>query len=162
VPIISTVSSGPAALGFDPSSLSYSTTAPTTTFLNYPANNPLGPFGGDVNPLQNGATQVGGMVFVPGTSTVLYFGATPTNYGGYGPPGQEGPWSLNGQYAQQVWAYNANDLLAVKQGKLQPWQVQPYDVWNFQFPIASNWYGNGTHENMIGGVAFDPSTNRLY
>jgi PKD repeat protein len=162
VPIIDTVSSGPAAIGFNPSTLSLTTTAPSTTFLDYPVSNPLGPFGGDVDPLQNGPTQIGGMVFVPGTSTVLFFGATPTNYGGYGPPGQEGPWSLDGQYTQQVWAYNANDLLAVKQGTLQPWQVQPYDVWNFQFPIASNYAGNGTAENVIGGVAFDPSTDRLY
>ena len=35
----------------------------------------------------------------------------------------------------QVWAYNANDLLAVKNGTLQPWQVQPYDVWKFNVPV---------------------------
>ncbi len=162
VPIISTVSSGPAAIGFNPSNLSSSSQAPGTNFLYYPASNPLGPFSSAVDPLQSGTSQIGGMVFVPGTNSILFIGATGTNYDGYGPPGQEGPWSLNGQYTQQIWAYNANDLLAVKQGTLQPWQVQPYDVWNFQFPIASNWVGSGIHENYVGGVAFDPSTDRLY
>lgn len=162
VPIISTVSSGPAALGFNPGDLSYLATAPTTPFVEYPAGSPLGPFSGYVDPLQNGTTKIGGAVFVPGTSTVLFIGSTGTNSAGYGPPGIEGPWSLNGEYAAQVWAYNANDLLAVKQGTLQSWQVQPYDVWNFQFPIQSNWAGNGTHQNVIGGVAFDPSTDRMY
>ncbi|MGH7172677.1 MAG: PKD domain-containing protein [Gemmataceae bacterium] len=156
IPIISTVSSGPAALGFNPNDLSYSATAPSTTFLDYPTNDPLGPYTGAVDPLQNGVTGIGGAVFVPGTSTVLFVGQTGTNYVSYGPPGVEAPWSFNGQESYQVWAYNANDLLAVKQGTMQPWQVQPYDVWNFTFPFA------GDYGIQVGGVAFDPSTDRLY
>ena len=66
----------------------------------------------------------------------------------------KGPASLNGAYATQIWAYNANDLAAVKNGTMQPWQVQPYDVWNPTFPNTSN--------TSIGGVAYDPSTGRLY
>jgi PKD repeat protein len=162
-PIISTESSGPAALGFDPSTLSYATTASNTPFLYYPVNNPLGPYSGTADPLQNATSQVGGDVFVPGTSSLLFIGSTGTNYIGYGPPGIEGPWSLNGGYALQVWAYNANDLLAVEQGALQSWQVQPYDVWNLSLPLQPNFdEGSGGSQSVIGGVAFDAATNRLY
>jgi hypothetical protein len=105
---------------------------------------------------------IGGAVFVPGTSSVLYFGTSGINYDGYGAPADygdtvytgKGGHSLNGQYAYQVWAYNAADLVAVKQGQIQPWQVQPYDVWNFTVPISGNY--------EVGGVAFDSSTGRLY
>jgi len=38
---------------------------------------------------------------------------------------------------------------------MQPWQLQPYSVWNFDFPQFQ-----GSKE--LGGVTFDPSTDRLY
>src|SRR5262249_33765576 len=138
VPIIATSSSGPAAFGFNPKDLGREV-APALPYLHYPERNPLGPYSGPANPVQNGSTSVNGAAFVPGTSSVLFFGTTATNHCGYGIPeeygdredGGKGPHSLNGEYAFQVWAYDANDLAAVRQGKKQPWQVQPYDVWNF-------------------------------
>jgi PKD repeat protein len=158
--IVSRTSSGPAAFGFDPGTLGSGVT-PTTPYVYYPVNNPLGPYEGPADPLQSGTTQVNGAAFVPGTNSVLFFGSTGTNYDGYGEASTygdtvrtaKGPHSLNGQYALQVWAYNAADLVAVKQGKLQPWQVQPYDVWNFTVPIPST---------QVGGVAFDAASGRLY
>jgi hypothetical protein len=161
IPIISTTSSGPGAFGFDPKKLG-SETAPATPYVYYPVEHPLGPYTGPANPLQNGTTAVNGVVFVPGTSSVLFFGSTATNYAGYGTPQEyrdkvhdgKGPHSLNGEYAFQVWAYDANHFVAAKKGKVNPWHVQPYDVWNFSLPI--------TGEYRIGGVAFDSSTGRLY
>jgi hypothetical protein len=160
--IISRTSSGPAVFGFDPSAVGTSM-APVTPYLYYPVNTPLGAYSGAANPLQSGTTQVNGVVFVPGSSSVLFFGTTGTNYNGYGEAADygdtnhtsKGPHSLNGQYAFQVWAYNANDLVAVKNGTVQPWQVKPYAVWNFNLPSA-------TAGDQIGGVAFDPSTDRIY
>ena len=38
---------------------------------------------------------------------------------------------------------------------MQPDQVQPYDVWNFTLPNTSG-------STTIGGVAYDPSTGRVY
>jgi hypothetical protein len=162
IPIIARTSSGPAAFGFDPSQLG-SSVAPATPYVWYDnANHPLGPYIGPANPLQSGNGLVNGVVFAPGTSSVLFFGSTGINYEGYGLPADwndpyfdKGPHSLNGQYAMQVWAYNANDFVAVKQGTLQPWQVVPYDVWNFDVPIT-------TGGKRIGGVAFDAATGRLY
>jgi hypothetical protein len=161
IPIISRTSSGPAAFGFNPSQLG-SSTAPVTPYVYYPLAHALGLTEGPANPLQSGNARTNGVVFAPGTSTVLFFGSTGTNYEGYGDPApwgdpyfDKGPHSLNGQYAFQVWAYNANDLVAVKQGLLQPWQVVPYDVWNFELPIT-------TANKRVGGVAFDPASGRVY
>ncbi|HEY7314577.1 MAG TPA: hypothetical protein VH643_34835 [Gemmataceae bacterium] len=159
--IISRTSSGPSAFGFDPSKLG-SGVASITPYVYYPVNTPLGPYEGAADPLQSGTATVAGAVFVPGTSSVLFFGATGTNYEGYGDASSfgdnvntdKGPHSLNGQYTFQVWAYNANDFVAVKNGQMQPWQVQPYDVWNFTLPISGS--------EKLGGVAFDSATGRLY
>src|SRR5262249_39590976 len=63
--------------------------------------------------------------------------------------------SYGGKYAWQAWAYDAKDLVAVKNGKKNPWDLKPYATWNFGFPIP-----NG--EKYMGGVAFDPSSGRLY
>ena len=164
-PIINTESSGPAAIGFNPSDLG-TANDPASTFLAYPANNPLGPIQAHANPIQSGTTSVSGDVFVPGTSSILYFGETGTSYEGYGDSyswgtnygttadGGKGPQSLNGQYSFQVWAYNAAAFAAVQQGKLQPDQVMPYDVWNFTLPISGAY--------QVGGVTFDPSSGRVY
>jgi PKD repeat protein len=163
VPIISTTSSGPAAFGFDPSGLG-SAAIPATPYLYYTTDNPLGPYFGPADPLQSGVTTVNGAVFVPGTSSVLFIGRSGANFSGYGAASDwgdthdgaldgKGPHTLNGDYVLQVWAYNANDFVAVKQGTLQPWQVQPYDVWNFTLPIPAY---------EVGGVAFDPNTGRIY
>jgi hypothetical protein len=166
IAIVSRTSSGPAAFGFNPSTFSYNSAAPDTPYVYYPVNTPLAENQGPADPLQNDNTSVAGAVFVPGTSTILYFGNTGTNYEGYGAASDygdnvdvnKGPHSLNGQYAFQVWAYNANDLVAAKEGLIQPWQVQPYDVWNFTLPNAAS----GGKGGGIGGVAFDPSTGRIY
>ena len=159
-PIISTESAGPAAIGFNPGDLG-SANDPASTYLAYTGGHQLGAYTGPANPMQSGTTSIDGDAFVPGTSSILYFGATGTNYEGYGEPGPwdgtndaTGPQSLNGQYAFQVWAYNANDLVAVQQGQLQPYQVMPYDVWNFTLPIPASCQPEG--------LAFDPGTGRIY
>src|SRR5439155_5482788 len=63
--------------------------------------------------------------------------------------------SQNGDYAYEVWAYNVDDLIAVKNGQKQPWQIKPYATWNFDFPITEG-------SKHIGGVAYDPASGRIY
>src|SRR5262249_31964023 len=95
--------------------------------------------------------------------SVLFFGDHGINTYGYGEAltyndpyrGGKGDHSLNGDYAYQVWAYDVNDFIAVKNGLKQPWDIKPYDVWNINFPQ----FDGAKH---IGGVAFDPATGRLY
>ena len=111
----------------------------------------------------DGNTNLNGVFFAPGSSSVLVFGSVGTNQVQYGTqsasndPYRQGKGfhALNGDYAYQVWAYNANDFLSVMDGKMQPWQVQPYATWNLDFPQFN---GGKT----LGGVTFDPSTDRLY
>ncbi len=59
-------------------------------------------------------------------------------------------------YAYQVWAYDLNDWVAVKNATKQPWQVVPYAHWTLNLPTADpGWKG-------IGGVGYDPVQRLLY
>jgi PKD repeat protein len=161
IPVIGRTSSGPAVFGFDPSQLGTGIT-PVTPYVYYPLTNPLANIVTN-NPLFNGNTEIKGMAFVPGTRTILFFGDNGTNSVGYGEAADfndgyrtgKGWHSQNGDYAYEVWAYNVEDLIAAKNGQIQPWQVKPYETWNFDLPT----FDGGKH---IGGVAFDPATMRLY
>jgi hypothetical protein len=160
--VIGRTSAGPAVFGFDPASLSTSEPSPATPYLYYTLDSPGGPIG-SYNPIFTGNTSIQGVFFAPGTRSVLFFGSVGTNQVGYGLPGafndsyraSKGWHSLDGDYAYQVWAYDADDLLAVENESLQPWQVQPYAVWDLDFPQFDG-------SKYLGGVAFDPSTGRLY
>ncbi len=164
--ILSRTSSGPAAFGFDPTTLSTSTPSTTIPYVYYPIANPLGGGGyACTSPLYNGNDSIQGVCFAPGSRSVLFFGSVGTNTYTYGTGsaandttirgGGKGPHSVNGDYAYQVWAYNADDFLAVEDGQMQPWQLQPYATWNLDFPQSNP-------ADELGGVTFDPSTNRLY
>jgi hypothetical protein len=104
-----------------------------------------------------------GVAFVPGTRSVLFFGPIGTGNFYYGEAAaandanrtSKGPHSIGGNYVLQVWAYDANDFVAVKDGQKNPWDITPYATWNFDFPLPDG-------PKYMGGVAFDPATGRLY
>jgi hypothetical protein len=157
--IISRTSSGPAAFGFDPDDLG-AVTAPVTPYVYYPLDHQtLGWGTGGFN----GTTRIEGVLFAPGSRSILFFGSEGTGTIGYGEAsdfndpyrGGKGYHSQNGQYEYKVWAYDALDFLAAKNGEVQPWNVVPYQEWSFSFPT-----GVGNYE--VGGVAFDPVAGRLY
>lgn len=58
-------------------------------------------------------------------------------------------------YVHQVWAYNAADMVAVKNGSKQPWDIFPYAVWNYALPFQ-------TESRSIAGAAYDSATQRIY
>ena len=58
-------------------------------------------------------------------------------------------------YNYQLWAYDLNDLAAVKAGRKKPWEPKPYGVWPLDLPIPAP-------ETQIGGVGYDMSRQRLY
>jgi len=58
-------------------------------------------------------------------------------------------------YVYYVWAYDANDLLAVKAGAKQPWEVIPYGIWTLDFPVNQA-------DARILGAAYDPATQRIF
>lgn len=53
-----------------------------------------------------------------------------------------------------VWAYDANDLISVKNGIKNIWDVVPYATWTLGFPV-----GDGS---KIVGAAYDQSTQRIF
>ena len=63
--------------------------------------------------------------------------------------------------------YNPADLAAVASGAKQQWQIQPEYEWTtptLQFGPFDQQYGNGytgDGNSNVGGVVFDPTTNRL-
>jgi hypothetical protein len=53
-------------------------------------------------------------------------------------------------YRGYVWAYDLNDLAAVKAGTKQPWEVVPYSTWELPEPQRAS------------GVTYDPATGRIF
>jgi hypothetical protein len=158
--IISRTSSGPSAFGFDPERLGEPVT-PATPLVEYPLAHPLAPQTTQ-NLLFNTTTEIRGIVFPEGTDSVIFIGSHGTGPYWYGEPYAEGsdPYRPDKgphapDYVYQAWAYDVHDLIAVKRGQLQPWQVRPYDTWQFDLP----YFEGGKH---IGGVAYDAASGRLY
>jgi hypothetical protein len=159
--IIGRTSAGPAAFGFDPDDLGNST-APVETYVNYPLSNPLAPETTG-NSLFNLTTRIDGVAFPPDTSSVIFFGSHGLGQYCYGEASDcndpyntsKGTHVVGGQYEYQAWAYDVEDFIDVKNGLKQSWEIQPYDVWNFDLPFGSGY-------RTIGGVTFDAQSGRLY
>jgi hypothetical protein len=62
---------------------------------------------------------------------------------------------VGGEYEYQVWAYDVLDFIDVKNGIKQPWEIEPYDVWTFDWAFPES-------RKLIGGTTFDPATGRLF
>lgn len=155
-------SNGPAVSVFDPENIGRVSPVPATPVLGYPYGNILGPGETTTNSLYNMSTVIRGAVFPSGSRSVLFFGRIgigPYCYGGgdqCGDPADPYKGTHAYPYVYQVWAYDANDLLAVKNGSKLQYEIKPYATWQFNLPFE----GNGTH--FIGGVAYDENTRNLY
>jgi hypothetical protein len=69
-----------------------------------------------------------------------------------------GDASADGIYHTRVWAYDALDLIAVKNGTKATNQVLPYAYWDLDnYPL----FKTGNQES-VGGVAYDASKGILY
>jgi hypothetical protein len=161
--IIGRTSLGPALSAVDLSALTTGSTTPAAPLVYYPSDHPtLGAWGAaGASQYFNGTTQIKGVVFPAGTSSVLFFGRQGLGVYCYGEAvvcgdpedGSKGDHAY--PYVYYVWAYDAHDLAAVHAGQKQPWDVRPYAVWSLTLPTAS-W----AHE--LGGAAYDPATGRLF
>ena len=199
--IISSISSGPAASVFDPDDLGKKNPVPAKTVVFYP--NPTKNYLVSGNSTENTFTfgsSVKGVAFPSGSKSVIFFGrqsmaehycygegvndpalhktkcdpSYPTvdccydpcdsSKGGHGYP-----------YENRAWAYDANDLLLVKQKvilsdqnrtaniddackngtEIQPWCVKPYTTWKLD-DISQN-----SCSNMVS-AGYDPETSNLY
>lgn len=175
IPIVWRTSWGPSAFAFDPTQIG-NATVPATPLLYYSSEHQtLGSWSG-ANPTYGATAQAGGVAIIAGTRTILYFGRNgigPYCYGNgtgnqslHGTIGPDGAhWcydptnSDKGQHAYpyryQIWAYDLNDLAAVKRGEKDPWEVLPYGVWPFSLPIPEP-------SVRITGIGYDSATQTIY
>jgi hypothetical protein len=164
LPIIGRTSSGPAAFAFNPNDLGVKNPVPATPLVYYPLSHPLAQ-GDTQNPSFNLSTEMGGIVFPPGTRSVLFIGRHGIGPYCYGTGGSSGgdcydpADSSKGThaypYVHQIWAYDVQDFIAVKNGQKQGWDVRPYGVWTFNLPFA-------TSSKRLRGATFDPNTRRVF
>jgi hypothetical protein len=174
IPIVTRTSAGPgAAFAFDPDDIGSVNPVPAVPLQYYTMDNNLGAWGDD-SLLYNAGTEIVGAVFPEGTDSLIYFGRHGTGENCYGigtgnqslhrtpvegtiycyDPAESSKGSHTYPYIYQAWAYDANDLLKVKNGELQPWDVEPYAVWNFELPFQDA-------TRRISGVAYDADNNRV-
>jgi len=112
----------------------------------------------------NGTGIIRGMAWPSGSRSILYIGLVGTGPFCYGTGDECGdPASPNKgnhayPYIYWVWAYDANDLVAAKNGTKRPWQVVPYATWELVSPFGFTVYA----DMGAGGVAYDPGTKRLF
>jgi hypothetical protein len=178
IPIISRTSFGPAAFAINPANFKKGKVTPDHPLVYYPANHTtLGAWNASWRPKKGvvfgGGTAIRGMVFPPGSRTLLYFGTQGVGKFCYGEGTNDK--SLNGKptpdgtiwcydpdnsskgthaypYVPEVWAYDAAAFVNVRKGLEQPWQVRPYATWTLKLPFGSN----------ISGAAYDPANNLIY
>jgi hypothetical protein len=175
--IISRTSFGPGLFAFDPADLGRKDPVPAVPLVYYPQQHPtLGAWEG-ANDVFGGTTEVAGVALIDGTRTVLFAGRNGMGAFCYGegisdeatakrggPNGEKfcyDPTSANkGQHAfpyrLQFWAYDVNDLAAVRAGHRDPWAVRPYAVWPFELPAIGDPYPR------LGAVAYDAARRRLF
>lgn len=165
IPITGRTSYGPSLSVFNLATLGVTTPAPAVPVLYYTIDHAtLGPWNGNwTGNNWNGTSAIRGAVFPDGTRTVLFFGQQGIGKFCYGTGGATGgvcydpDYSWQGThgypYVAEVWAYDANDLVAVKNGQKRPWDPVPYAAWQLALPFPST---------EIGGATWDPTTRRIY
>jgi hypothetical protein len=177
IPIVGRTSWGPSLFSWNPAELGRRDPVPVTPLLYYTKQHAtLGSWEGS-NEVYGGTTQMAGVAIIDGTRTVLFAGRNGVGPFCYGegtsnagkanertPDGEKycyDPTSSDkGQHAYpyrlQFWAYDVLDLAAVRSGKKEPWEVEPYGVWPFELPSI------GEPHPRLGRMTYDPQRRRLF
>lgn len=181
--IVSRSSYGPAISTFNPDFLELSNPLHSSALLYYPSEHPtLGDYDNETEakPEYNMTTTVRGVVFPESTKTILFIGSTGLGIPEYGAGTDDitedgtkvdgfdeyyvydpasslskGPHAW--PYTIYAWAYNVEDLLAVKAGTKEPWEVLPYDHWKINNPFPDT-----LSTTRLVGAAYDPISNRIF
>ncbi len=173
ISIISTVGYGPNLTVLDSQTLE--TNKVGKWVLGYPDDHQtIGGYGDPGGLVGYGqSTSIGGVAMVPGTNTTLFFGQQGTRvcYGtGTSDPTLDGKPTGTGHiycydptnpyqgthgypFMRVVWAYRTSDLLAVKRGQKNPWDVKPVSITKLP----------GTTPETSGMVAatYDPASGKV-
>lgn len=171
--IWATQSNGPFAAAFNPDNLYGSSPVPCNIVLGYPIEHPLAPYvPGAVSPeWTNAASIISGVCIPPNSRSILFFGCTGTGPNTYGAPGTVDDSSgilivdpVNPDkgyhaypYEWYCWAYDLNDLVAVKNGTKQPWEPRPYAKWTMTFTGDDL-----TRTRHLNSTCYDIATKRLF
>lgn len=168
IPIISRASVGPSAFAFDINdALNTTQSIKTTTLLDFKLSNPLHSDLSNESKTNDIWTHLSRATYgfiVPGTRTYLTIGSSGGHESGICYKCTQDNGNLCGGYCtpeaddnyQYYWLWDMNDLVAVKNGTLNPYDVRPYDHGYFNTPFQAN------GSKKIGGGTFDPSTGNLY
>ena len=160
--INSSCSNGPSFYAFNPDNVG-GTTVPAVALMNYPLSNPLADPNVANNYFSRSNYYNAGIVFPAGTRSILFI-----HRQGYGRPTyktDDGCGGINGEgaapYRRQVTAFDANELVAVRNGSKQPYEVRPYAYWTLPGPATSCSTFSGYAD---GGycLTFDQATRRIY
>lgn len=166
ISVIGSTSAGPALTVFNPDDVGVKSPIPGKTVLFYDLNHTVaGGKGSEAsqNNIFNLTSRIGGVAFVPGTRSVLFVeghGTGPYCYETAANCNNDTALSdVKGPHAQpyryQILAYDANDLVAVKNGTKATYDPKPYAV------IVLDGMPNSNNPS-IAGATLDPTTRRLY
>lgn len=160
ISIISRTSSGPAVSVFNPDDVGAVDPVPATQVIGYPLAQPLAN-ATTQNTLFARSDRMGGVAFPIGTRSVLFIGTHGTGTPCYGDgaacgdPANAYKGDHAYPYIHQVWAYDANELVAVKNGLKRPSDVRPYATWRLDEM-------NDTGSATITSAFYEPATSRIY
>ena len=167
VPIIGRLSVGPSAFAFDPADLLGATVPdplPTVTLLDYSLGQPLhDDLSNDTlqNDLWTHLSRATYGFVPPGTKSYVTIGYSGGHDSGVCYKCTQDDGNLCGGYCSYVaadnyqyyWLFDLDDLIAVRGGQMQPYEVRPYAWGQFPTPFQTT---------EIGGGAYDPASGRLY
>ena len=150
---------GPTFYVFNPADVNVKTSIPSIPLMYYTLANPLADPNKANDLYSRSDYYTAGIVFPSGTRSVLYIGrhgyGSPTykkDDGGCGGSGGEG----GAPYRRQITAFDANDLLAVKNGTKKPYEVRPYEWWTAPGPQDK------CAKFKFAGLAYDPISRKIY
>jgi hypothetical protein len=167
---------------------------PTTVLMDFSLQNPLHPDkynnqetiirnnqNQDTVPIIIGTNDLWTMVswavygfIIPNTRTYAVFGSSGGHESGIGYKIQQLDQSSNCpgpcandrfDYYNYYWLFDLNDLVAVKNGEIKPYEVRPYDYGKFPAPFQTSDYIRSLTPvaiRPIRGGDFDTSSNTLY
>ncbi len=168
LPIISGNSFGPSITIITPEFTTSPPQLKSETLVHYPSSSPLcGPVGCErtSNNLWNYSSEYLGRMFISGSRSILFVGRHPTGEFWYGGPTSptgkaalcdDGGWGQKSTaWGYRVMAFDANDLVKVRNGSIHSSQVRPYRVWEIpNFPINDC--------TFIRSATFDETTKNIY